>query len=114
MRHLVGASNEFKMEASEYRQDNFCMENELNQAKMLMQSERNSAQSVYHEYSESHRRLEMAHSQLAHLADRSNDAARAYAFKDAELTRSAPGNEHTVCAINRRAELGKTESEFRL
>ena len=55
---------------------------------MLMQSERNSAQSVYHEYSESYRRLEMAQRQLAHLADRANDAARAYEFKDDELKRS--------------------------
>ena len=46
MRHLVGANNEYKMEASECRQDNFCMQNELHHAKMLMQSERNSEHSI--------------------------------------------------------------------
>ena len=56
----------------------------------------------------------MAHSQLAHLADRANDAARAYEFKDDELKRSTLENEKNVYAMNHQSYLDNTELEIRL
>ena len=47
MRHLIGLNGEYKREASECQQDSVFIKNELNQAKMLIQSERCSAQSVF-------------------------------------------------------------------
>ena len=50
-----------------------------------MHSERCSAQSIFREYTDSCRRLGLAHRELAHLADRANGAARAYEIKGDEL-----------------------------
>ena len=56
----------------------------------------------------------MAHSQLAHLADRANDAARAYEFKDDELNGSTLEHDNKAYAMNQQADLGKPELENRL
>ena len=63
--------------------------NELNLAKVMLQSERSTAQQILQEYTSSCQSLELSKGQLAHLAQRANEAAIAYGYKDEELNINA-------------------------
>ena len=61
------------------------MMNELNLAKVLLQSERSTAQPIIQDHTSSCQSLELSKGQMAHLAQRANEAAIAYGHKDDEL-----------------------------
>ena len=109
MQHLVGVIGESKKEASGYQKENILMTHELGQAKALIQSECSSAQSILQEHTASCRSLDLAQQQLAHLAQRANEATLAYEFKDDELKIHALDNEKVIKGMNEQADFGKTE-----
>ena len=132
MQHMVGALGQAKNECTELR-------NEMTTAKTIIQSEIATAKAqaeakdigiaqwrsethavqstnaqILKEYTDAHRRLELAEQQLTHLADMGNKAALAYEFKDNELKRAAFENEKLIQEMNIRANADREELEKRL
>ena len=96
MEHLIGVVTDSKRETSEYQQESVLTRSELGQAEALIQAEQSSAQLLLPEYAASHRSLQLANKQLAHLAQRANEATLAYEFNDDELKRNALANEKVI------------------
>ena len=88
--------------------------NGLNLAKMLIQSERSPTQQIPQEYTSSCQILELSKGQLAHLAQRANEAAIAYEFKDEERKINALQHESAIRRMNEQATLGKDELRNKL
>ena len=68
-------------------------------------------ETILGEYGESCRSLELARQQLAHLAERANQSAMAYEYKDDELKRSALENQKLIIAMNEKADAERAELE---
>ena len=114
MQHLIGKHNESTQEASGFRTANIAMMNELNLAKVMLQSERPTTQQILQEYTSSCQSLELSKGQLAHLAQRANEAAIAYGHKDEELKINALQHERTIRRMNEQATLDKDELRNKL
>ena len=74
----------------------------------------NTNTQLLHEYTTTCRNLDLAQTQLSHLAERANQAALAYEFKDDELKRNALHNEKLIASMNEKADVDKNELERRL
>ena len=81
----------------------------MGQAEALLRSEQSSAQLLLREYAATYQKLNLVHQQLTHLAQRANEAATAYGFKDDELKINALDNEKAITGMNEQAYLDKTE-----
>ena len=77
-------------------------------------SVQNTNNQILQEYSTNCQKLDLAQKQLAHLAQRANEAALAYEFKDNELKRMALENERVIQEMNNKANADKLELEKRL
>ena len=64
-------------------------------------------EAILGEYGASCKSLELARQQLAHLAERANQAAMAYEFKDDELKRNALENQKLIKDMNEKADAEK-------
>ena len=71
----------------------------------------NSNAQIVSEYAATCQSLNLAQKQLAHLAERANQAALAYEFKDDELKRTALDNEKIIKTMNEKAEEDKVKLE---
>ena len=78
MQRLIGKTSGSKQEAIEYRREGIAMINELTRAKVMIQSERPTAQQLLQAHTTPYRGLELYRRQLARLAQNSKDAALAY------------------------------------
>ena len=85
------------------------MLNELNLAKVLLQTERSTTQHILQECTSSCQSLELSKGQFAHLAQRANDAAIACVYKDEGLNIHALQMEDRKREMAEQATLGKHE-----
>ena len=70
MGHLIGNHNESRHDANKFRRETITLENELNLARVLLQSERSTSQQILQGYGSSCHSLELSRAQLAHLAQK--------------------------------------------